>query len=139
RGASVPAGRRILQVVQADPGGAPQHVLQLSRGLAERGFAVDVAADPRSGVDEQLRSIGLTVALLPASGRRPGPGDLRVGRFLRALARSNRYDVVHAHSSKSGAIARAFLGRSLPVVYTPHCFSFAAGFSGPERLAYRAV
>src|SRR5204862_3607323 len=80
-----------------------------------------------------------TVHVLPESGRRPGPGDLRVARALRALQRRNGYDLVHAHSSKSGAVTRGCLKRSVPVVYTPHCFAFAAGFSAPERLLYRAV
>jgi glycosyltransferase involved in cell wall biosynthesis len=135
----VSAERRILQVVQADPGGAPQHVLHLSRGLARRGWQVEVAADPRSAIDDQLHSAGLTVHGLPSSGRRPGPADLRVGRELRELQRRNGYSLVHAHSSKSGAVARGFLQRSATVVYTPHCFAFAAGFPGPERLVYRAV
>ena len=133
------AARRVLQVIQADAGGAPQHVLRLSLGLARRGWRVDVAADVRSAIHDDLRAAGLTVQLLPPSGRRPGAGDLPVARELRTLARDGRYDLVHAHSSKSGAIARTVLPRSLPVVYTPHCFPFAAGFSMPERIAYAAI
>ena len=133
------AERRILQVLQADPGGAPQHVLHLARGLARHGWGVEVATDPRSAIDDDLRAAGVTVHELPESGRRPGAADLRVGRLLRELQRRHAYALVHAHSSKSGAVARSFLPRSARVVYTPHCFAFAAGFSAPERLVYRAV
>jgi glycosyltransferase involved in cell wall biosynthesis len=53
-----------------------------------------------------------------------------------------RPDIVHAHSSKAGAIAR--LARvshpRTPVVYTPHGYAFAGHFSGSgERLAYRGI
>ncbi|MFN2617706.1 MAG: glycosyltransferase [Thermoleophilaceae bacterium] len=135
----MPARGRILHVLQADPGGAPQHVLRLTGGLADRGWRVEVAVDPRSGIHDRLASAGVGVHLLPGSKRRPGLADLKVGRALRALQREHRYAIVHAHSSKSGAVARSCLQRSTPVVYTPHCFPFAAGFSAPERAAYRAI
>lgn len=50
--------------------------------------------------------------------------------------------MIHAHSSKAGAVARLarFSHPRTPVVYTPHGYAFAGHFARPaERLAYRGV
>jgi len=48
---------------------------------------------------------------------------------IRHILKSGRFDIIHAHSSKAGALVRlAARGRNgAPVVYTPHAFSFLAG------------
>jgi glycosyltransferase involved in cell wall biosynthesis len=69
--------------------------------------------------------------------RAPGPWDVRGARVLRRLD-ARGYDIVHAHSSKAGALVRLALPRAARIVYTPNCFAFAAGF-GPARAAYWAV
>jgi glycosyltransferase involved in cell wall biosynthesis len=56
--------------------------------------------------------------------------DFRALVRLVRLFHRRRYDVVHCHSSKAGILGRAaalVTGRPW-VVYTPHCFSFTAGF-----------
>jgi glycosyltransferase involved in cell wall biosynthesis len=70
--------------------------------------------------------------------RSPGPGDARTAWALRRLDAYKRYDLVHAHSSKAGALARAVLPGRGRIVYTPHCFAFA-GDLGRGRVAYRVV
>ncbi len=58
------------------------------------------------------------------------------------IIREERPDVIHAHSSKAGAVARLarFSHPRTPVVYTPHGYAFAGHFSrSAERLAYRGV
>ena len=58
---------------------------------------------------------------------------------LRIALRTQRPDVVHAHSSWAGALARAFAGRT-PVVYTPHCYAMERTGQGAfARLAVTAV
>ena len=44
---------------------------------------------------------------------------------LYAAVRAVRPDVIHAHSSIGGAIARLAISKKrIPIVYTPHCFAF---------------
>jgi glycosyltransferase involved in cell wall biosynthesis len=68
--------------------------------------------------------------------------DLRACAVLARTVGQWRPDVVHAHSSKAGAVAR--LARAahprVPVVYTPHGYAFAGHFERrSEREAYRAA
>jgi glycosyltransferase involved in cell wall biosynthesis len=66
--------------------------------------------------------------------------DIQACTAMARAVRELRPDIVHAHSSKAGGVAR--LARALhprvPVVYTPHGYAFAGHFSRPaERAAYR--
>lgn len=57
-------------------------------------------------------------------GNAPGPGDVPAFARLAALARAVRPTVVHAHSSKAGALARALplAGVRARYFYTPHAY-----------------
>jgi glycosyltransferase involved in cell wall biosynthesis len=131
---------RLLHVLQPESGGVPQHVLVLTRALTGLGWEVDVAAGagarPGSAYRAALEEAGGGVFELPLR-RAPGPWDARGAAGLRRLD-APRYDIVHAHSSKAGALARLALPDARRIVYTPNCFAFAAGF-GPARAAYWSV
>ncbi|MFN8413456.1 MAG: glycosyltransferase family 4 protein [Anaerolineales bacterium] len=44
------------------------------------------------------------------------------------IIKSGEFDLIHAHASKPGYLARlAAVGSGIPVIYSPHCFSFHAG------------
>ena len=67
-------------------------------------------------------------------------GDARAIAALRRIVRDQRPDVVHAHGSKGGVMARMARRRGVPVVFTPHGFAFAGHFSSrAERTAYKAI
>jgi glycosyltransferase involved in cell wall biosynthesis len=126
---------RVLQVLQPHDGGVVQHVVQLAGELRSRGWDVEIAGSP--GAAAALERSGAPVHVLPFT-RVPGRGDVRAARALRRLDAAGAYDLVHAHSSKAGALVRAVLPNRRRLVYTPHCFAFAAGF-GRSRAAYWAV
>ncbi len=68
--------------------------------------------------------------------------DFRALRDLAAVVREVEPDVIHAHSSKAGVIARLarLTGTRLPLVYTPHLYSFASSFAGGrQRVVYREI
>ena len=67
--------------------------------------------------------------------------DLRALRTLSALVRHLRPALVHAHSSKAGALARlACLGTATPVIYSPHGYAFQRQDVGKGvRRVYRLV
>jgi glycosyltransferase involved in cell wall biosynthesis len=96
---------------------------------------VDVACPRESQVWERVS--GLDRVRLHAVGahRRPAPGDARSLATLLPLVRGA--DVVHAHSSKAGFLARqaaALTGRRDRVVFTPHGWSFWAADGAESRL-----
>jgi glycosyltransferase involved in cell wall biosynthesis len=134
-------GRRVLQVFGPLDGGVPEHVLRLSQGLAARGWAVEVAAPAESPAARELARLGMPLHPVSLS-RAPGPGDVASARRLRTLDRQRGYALVHGHSSKAGALVRGALPRRERLVYTPHCFAFAASFgaaAAAQRLVYQAV
>ena len=67
---------------------------------------------------EDLRTLGVDVEVLKLDGRQHAGEYGRAARRTRQLARTGRFDVVHAHYGLSGAVALA--QRSAPVVTTFH-------------------
>jgi glycosyltransferase involved in cell wall biosynthesis len=125
-------------VLQPGDGGVAAHVLQLATGLRRRGWDVEVATPASSAIVDPLTEAGVPVHPL-AVEREPGRADLAAARTLRALDRIRGYGIVHGHSSKAGALVRLALPDRHRLLYTPHCFAFAARFGGPRQLAYRAI
>lgn len=130
--------RSVLQVVQPPDGGVAEHVLWLASGLLARGWDVAVATGPDSRIAEPLARAGVDVHVLPLR-RAPGPGDLAAARALRALDRRLGPDIVHAHSSKAGVLARAALPRPSRTVYTPNCLAFLTGEGRGRQALYRVA
>jgi glycosyltransferase involved in cell wall biosynthesis len=128
---------RLLLCHQPADGGVGRHISDLAIGLRRRGYEVLLCgpAVPAGLGQFPHVSLDLRRAVAPRS-------DLAaVARFRRILGEVCP-DIVHAHSSKAGAVARlAKLTRPrIPVIYTPHGYSFAGYFSQPaERLAYRGI
>jgi glycosyltransferase involved in cell wall biosynthesis len=113
-------------------------VLALAEGLTRRGWRIEVATPATSSIVGDLRDAGVPVHELPLV-RDPGRTDLAAARILRALDRERGYGLVHGHSSKAGALVRAAMPISRRLLYTPHCFAFAAGFGRAQRVVYRAI
>ena len=125
-------------LTQPTDGGVFEHVAALCAGLSARGHEALVAG-PLDGGPPGLQAETLPLGL----GRAVSPwADARVTAATARLVRRVRPDLVHAHSSKAGAVARiarpAF--RRVPLVYTPHGYAFAGYFErAAERRAYRAA
>lgn len=127
---------RVLIVHQPVDGGVGRHVRDLANGLCGEGCEVTLCG-PRmpsgvsAGVDH--RPLAFERAVRP---RRDMEAIADLGRIVRAL----RPDVVHAHSSKAGAVARLARIRHprVPLLYSPHLYAFAGHFErAGERRAYR--
>lgn len=130
---------RVLLVYQPTDGGVGRHVADLAIGLTDRGHEV-VLCGPAA--PERCRKPELRICQLNL-GRAITPGaDVRALRTFGRIVHDVQPDIVHAHSSKAGAIGR--IGRlahpRTPVLYTPHGYAFAGHFSREaERLAYREI
>ncbi|CAB1127698.1 putative Glycosyltransferase family 1 protein [Candidatus Hydrogenisulfobacillus filiaventi] len=113
----------VVQVItSAAWGGAQQHVYDLARALRRRGHSVTVVYGVPGPLADRLAAAGIPALSEPALGRLLVPW--RDGRALAALVRLLRAlapDVIHAHSSKAGALVRLAAPRlPAPVVYTVH-------------------
>jgi glycosyltransferase involved in cell wall biosynthesis len=126
---------RVLLVYQPIEGGVGRHVADLCAGLASLGHEV-ITCGPAP--PSRVPTCGPHVALELGRAVSPRADALALRRFG-SIVRSVVPDIVHAHSSKAGAVARlARVAHRVPVIYTPHGYAFAGFFQRePERLAYR--
>jgi glycosyltransferase involved in cell wall biosynthesis len=129
---------RVLLCHQPVDGGVGRHICDLTEGLSARGHEVVLCspAAPRQ-LEQAVEHVRLDLdrSISPRADRRA------LAEFL-TIVRRVRPDIIHAHSSKAGAIARAAKVFSAlpPVLYTPHGYAFAGYFSRPaERSVYRGV
>lgn len=113
-------------------GGASLHVCDLARRLTEDGHVVRVFVGGTQDMEvpRRLRAKGLDFKCIPEMGRAISPkGDWKSLRALRRNIREFSPHLVSAHASKAGVLGRlACIGMRIPVIYTPHCWSFAEGF-----------
>ena len=109
-------------------GGAAEHVAHLARGLGEHGWEPTLFVAP-----EFKHKLGRVREVSFRRDYRHPASDVRtLGQLIRALG---AFDVVHAHSAKSGVLGRvaARVARK-PVVYTPHGFPFVGEMSSKRRV-----
>lgn len=137
---------QILLVTEPGVDGVFRHVEALASFLLERGHRIHLAYSDVRGSDRLTQLVakvsaagGMTMNL--AVSNAPGPGDVVALLKLRKLVREARPDVIHAHSSKAGALARAlvWLGVRQPVFYTPHAYFGLSGKGGMKSRVFNAV
>jgi len=91
---------------------------------------------------EQARAAGIEVIIEPSLRRPIDPrSDLAATARLTALFTRRRFDVVHTHTAKAGAVGRVAARRvGVPrIVHTYHGFPFHQFQSAPLRSAYVAT
>lgn len=126
----LPAVRKKVLIVStnADWAGAPIHVLTLVSAL-QTSFEVFVVFGEDGPVRQALLEKGVTSKVVPTLRSSINPiRDFRCLMAFLKIVRSERPDLLHAHSSKAGMIARmaAYIQR-LPCLYTVHGWGFGAG------------
>ena len=128
----------VLYVLEANIGGARRHRRDLVAGGAAAGHRVTVVLsfgrDPLAHEEDLpfYSRFGVRVVELPMRRAISPFADLTAWWKLRSLIRREKPDIVHAHSSKAGALARlACAGSGIPVVYTPHVFPFLMQDASP--------
>ncbi|MDP3544493.1 MAG: glycosyltransferase [Elusimicrobiota bacterium] len=138
---------RVFQVVECGgPGGTGEQVAAICNGLDPARFEVSLVFAVRAGSPDEYRAkcAGAKAAYhLPEMIREISVADdLAALRKLRALFEEHRPDVIHAHSSKAGVLARAAAKAAgiKKVFYTPHGFGFLQqDRSAASRLLYKTV
>lgn len=116
---------RILQIVESSGAGVGRHVIDLTKGLMERGHQIDLIYSPcHSDAIFKRRLEELTGCRVFAEPIKhsPHPADIPLFfRLRRHLQKEGPFDIVHCHSTKAGFIGRiAAAGLHTRVLYTPH-------------------
>ena len=126
---------RVLQVFEPPDGGVPEVVLRLALGLGAHGVEAEVAGPAEAMPYPTLEAAGIPVHRIPFERAYRTPG--RDGRAAHALAkriRAGRFDAVHTHSAKAGALGRvAARLAGVPAVHSPHCLPFEGDVSRQRR------
>jgi glycosyltransferase involved in cell wall biosynthesis len=115
-------------ITRLDRGGSSDCTLWQALGAARRGHAVTVASGPAAQptplLDHARRQNGLALVEIPTLGRPIVPHrDLTALLAIVRLLLRGRYDVIHLHTSKAGALGRIaalLLGQTERVIHQPH-------------------
>jgi glycosyltransferase involved in cell wall biosynthesis len=137
----------VLVVVEPGLNGVFRHAEGLCDYLlGQEGVRVGLAfSDVRSSdalgqLVGRVRAAGGPVCNL-AVGNAPGPGDLKAQTLLWALVRKFSPQVIHAHSSKAGALARGLwaLGTDTEFFYTPNAYYGLNRASGFKTMCFNGA
>ena len=121
----------ILEITKST-GGVGSYIRWLANGLDKDRFQLTVVCLSEGGpaLAADLGTIpGVHAFSLAMNRYKINPfTDARVLAQLARLIRSEHFDLIHAHTSKPGYLARlAAIGTGVPVIYRPACFAFHPG------------
>ena len=120
---------KVLLVSQPASDGVFRHVEGLTDYLLAQGAVVHLAYSDHAAcdavqplVDRVKAAGGRTLNLEVGNG--PQPADFKALMKLRALIHATQPDLIHAHSSKAGALVRglALCGLKARILYTAHAY-----------------
>lgn len=138
-----PGEVRILRLFsRLNIGGPSIHVILLTAGLRERGYATRLVVGQESGTEGNLLSLaqekGVTCESLPSLGREIRPfSDLKAFFGLYRLIREFRPAIVHTHAAKAGLLGRvAARLAGVPVVVHTFHGHVLRGYFGPAKNAF---
>jgi glycosyltransferase involved in cell wall biosynthesis len=136
-------GLRIAYIItKAAPiGGAQIHVRDLAAAVAAQGHRPTVITSGSGTFIDDLRALGIPVVVLRHLTTPIRPlEDLRALREVHAVLLELGPDLIAAHSSKAGILARLAARRlRVPVVFTVHGWAFTPGVPKLEAAIYRQV
>lgn len=136
---------RVLLITQVAGGGVGRHFVDLAQGFAARNLDV-VGIHPTGKLDahfaDHLYREGLPPMHALHMGRNLHPRDaVDLWQLVRKIKSLGRFDIIHGHSSKAGALARLaarYLG--IPSVYTPNALvTLDPTLSARKRDFYKRV
>lgn len=128
---------RILHVAQA-AGGVDRYIRMLLKYLDKEKFenilvcSQDFHEEDYRDLVDSFEQVEMTRAI--------GGNDLKAIKEVRTLIKKYNPDIVYAHSSKAGAIARvADIGLKNHCVYNPHGWAFNMRCSAKKKAMYTAI
>lgn len=125
-------------ITRLERGGSSDCTLWQAMGAARRGYAVTLASGPTDAptplLERAMSEPNLELVGIPSLVRPLRPlHDLRALWSIVLLLRRRRFDVIHLHTSKAGALGRLaalLTGHTKRVIHQPHGHLFY-GYYGP--------
>ena len=128
---------RILHVAQA-AGGVERYIRMLLKYL-DKGKFENILVCSQDFHEEDYRGLLYSFEQVEMT-RAIGGNDVKAIKEVRTLIKKYNPDIVYAHSSKAGAIARvADIGLKNHCVYNPHGWAFNMRCSAKKKAMYTAV
>lgn len=128
---------KILHVAQA-AGGVDRYIRMLLKYLDKEKFenilicSQDFRKEDYKGLVDSFEQVKMERAI--------GAGDLEAIKAVRKLIKKYNPDIIYAHSSKAGAIARvADIGLKNCCMYNPHGWAFNMRCSAKKKTMYTAI
>jgi glycosyltransferase involved in cell wall biosynthesis len=136
---------RLLYAIGSNSGGALKNVTDLATHLDPERFEIFIILSSLKQIVETQMAISKIkkkkidiqyINISPIISLTDIISVVKIYFYLK----KNKFDIVHAHSSKAGALVRlaAFWAKVPVIMYTPHCFYFTA-FNGYKRYFYRLL
>jgi len=128
----------ILQITQATVGGVYEYLKLLVEKIDRSKFNITIVC-PK--IDEshiaKFNELGIRVHIIQMEREICISKDFRAVIQLVKFIKDNKFDIVHLHSSKAGAIGRiaCFLCR-IPCIYTPHGWAFNMDITSIKKKLY---
>lgn len=138
---------RIAHVVEGFSGGLCTYMCRVLPELVKRGLHVTLVTSLERGAPDMaerirwLRGQGVNVAFVPMTRRISVIRDARAFWALVRLLSQGRFDIVHTHCSKAGALGRlaAWAAGGIATAHSPHCFAFLRCGTWLHRRVYRLL
>lgn len=134
---------RVLFVITRgdEIGGAQSYVCNLMLRMAEDGHEVHLAVGTSGALTIALDEHGIGWSLISGLYRDIDPRhDITAIRKLAELIKKQEPDLVSAHSSKAGIVARIAARKAgVPSVFTAHGWAFTEGIPRRKQLLFRGI
>lgn len=125
-------------ITQSELGGAQKNIILLCKKL-KQDYDITVYSAPGGGLIDELSLMGIKHVSVPDMVREINLSrDFKAYKFLIKEFKSNKYDIVHCHSSKAGILARQAARRAdvKNVIFTAHGFVFNEPMSQLKKKVY---
>lgn len=116
---------------------------RLVKALNKERYKITVAC-LAEGSDELAAELsqldGVEAISIPMKDEIEPLSDFGIYMKLARIIRDEKFDLIHAHTSKPGLLARAAsIGTGIPVIYQPANFAFHDGVSKRQAMFYAAI
>lgn len=135
---------KVVHILEGFLGGTSTYISTVLPQLARRGFDVTLIVslnrscpDARTKITE-LAGSGVHVYVIPMCREISLFRDIRSFVIILRLLSRNKFDIVHTHCSKAGALGRTaglLTGKKVRL-HTPHCFAFMRCDNRVKKLSY---
>lgn len=129
---------RVLHVAEA--AGGVERYLQTLFKYSDKGQVENILVCSQNYDYKKMKSLADRVIVLKMAHQINPSSDIKVEKALRRIIKQLKPDIVYAHSSKAGALARiADLGLKNKVIYNPHGWAFNMQQSAKKKEMYKWV